>query len=307
MRFYSREDRFQYAVDSGLFGISDREKVFALLRENESVSEMYRGQLVSILRDTALDFAGDDRLRLEDAYVVLLPTEQLNARVFKAPSGRGVIVLNHAVILHVQLLVRTVLGFMTWHTEVPYSHDVSQEAFALAIIALARFVALGNWDALRGHQEALMPPNARGPDTQTIKWAELIEIFILLHEYGHLVHGHLEEGVEPSPLEGDLLEVPKRHQQEYVADAYAVQRLVKTNQEHLFPRDVAFIVGLVLRFFVFCERLYEPARPSTTHPTSEERWERVKEITNVAETPGAVASQLDSAFAAIERGMNLGR
>jgi len=128
-----------------------------------------------------------------------------------------------------------------------------------------------------------------------------MELFILLHEYGHVARGHLSAGrLRPAfnIAAGRLHEYTKSELQEFEADHYAVDKLMAFG---LRGSDAALVAGLVLKFFALCEHVSPviDGAHARTHPPSQDRWNRIRVQTGLSTFNGAFASNFDSAFATI--------
>lgn len=300
------EERFPVWVAEGAMGEDQIDSARSLHAELVSLKDGYHGQFIRALKDYALSMAGPDRPALEDIAVVMLPTGGLNARVFASPEGGTAVVLNHGVLISLQFIVRTLLAFITWHDEKPFCRDASQEDYAHALVGLARYVAGSDMRVFEKYGASLRFPSLSPFDQTTISLSVMTEIFMLLHEYGHLVLGHLKRPlivasrVEATPA---VAEFNQAQLDEFDADAYATTRMLEAVEGQMTASDVALAAGILLRFFSLCERLQgrDPPAATSSHPSAASRWERVKAATELARYRGSLASTLDGAFEEIER------
>lgn len=159
--------------------------------------------------------------------------------------------------------------------------DFSQQDFAWSLIVLASEVLYDD-DSLR--QRCI----ARGSDCKRINpksddWLAqatlIVNLFVLLHEYGHVALRHLESGTKRvfscNGVDASLLVA--RHAAEYEADAFATKTLLEGSSPH--DRQVTLsTVGVLLRFWDLVHAIGDKdgCRIPGTHPAAAERWRRIK-------------------------------
>jgi hypothetical protein len=296
---------FKALLALGLLQPNDRSAYAESKEELASLEKAYRGQFISELKKAALRITGDDEARLTAIPVGLLPTQELNACAVATPMHGAVILLNHGVIAQLMLVCRCAVAFVTWHSDEPFCRDAPQWAYARALIALARYVVTGDSRLLSEHLETLRFPSLSDYDKTTIAFTEMMELYILLHEYGHVIRGHLKESTLRTAFSGrlpDVMEYTKTEREEFEADEYAVTRLIQYGKNGgLRASDVAFSTGLVMKFFELCDNVESilGSLEPRTHPPASERWARIKNISRLSAFPGALAGSLDQAFQAI--------
>jgi hypothetical protein len=135
----------------------------------------------------------------------------------------------------------------------------------------------------------------------------MMEIFILLHEYGHVVCGHLKKGNVRHinfPGGADVVVYNKTQEQEFEADMFAFNKMSSAMlQEHGNARaklDIAMHIGILLKFFELCDSCRRPLELiSASHPPASERWKRIAEAAEAEKYPASVAANLDKAFSVI--------
>lgn len=123
--------------------------------------------------------------------VGIVPTRELNACTVRTPRGSHVILLDSGVFLILAMLFRAYMAFYTWNTLKPYCHDHSQAAFGRTILLLAEHCVTGDFGVL-ARIPTLQCPSLPDYDRAVSNFANLVEIFILLHEYGHAILRHLD-------------------------------------------------------------------------------------------------------------------
>jgi hypothetical protein len=290
------EERFQAAVAAGLWTDSDRADAYAAYDEVHLTGEVLSGPFAGALHESALAFTGQQRGRLASSLVILVPSPSFNGSVHRAPNGGDVVVVNHALIATLLLLVRCTIAVHDWNAAQPFCRDRSQSEYAAAIGGLANLVVSGDQRALAPHREALSFGSLSEFEQRSSQIAHLCELFILLHEFGHIVNGDLDA---PDVFSIGSDTTTANWEAEFKADAYAATRLLNGSRDQLEPNDVALFAGIVLKFFAICERIGH-GRPSSTHPPAPQRWERIKGHLGVQSTEVGLAANLDSMYAAIE-------
>ncbi len=280
-----------------------------LRREIANPRLAFRGQIINLLRDGALRILAPFQSQLSGIPLGPIPTRQLNACAVRTPRGGAVILLDHGVLLHVSMLVRSYLAFYTWHSETPYCRDHSQDEFAETILLLAESCATGRQLPLKRISTWNCPSLGDfDPTTETL--ASQIELLILLHEFGHVVLKHLHADHTAELRLHDQKSVPmytKSQNQEFEADQFAFEQMKSVGTGHVLPTDVAFSFGLLLKFFGLCESLSPARGPASqhTHPPASSRWDRVKSIAGVASQQETLAFRLDGAFDVLFKGAGL--
>jgi len=198
--------------------------------------------------------------------------------------------------MNLVLLVTWYQGFHSWHLGIPYCEDHTQIEFGKGIMSLAAFCATGEFKELRKASTltcpSLPPPSINEPTGLTVT---MIQAFVLLHEYGHVILGHL------NPSDTTLVEMTNKgaievynisQNQEFAADAFALQAFP-------FKLEAAYFAGLLFKFFQTSETFLSVH--STTHPPSSARWERIKQVAGVANHSDSLAFQLDETFQSINQ------
>ena len=226
-------EQFGILVSAGVYEPTQLSEYSTLSRETFSLDLAFRGRFIRTLQDMAFNVLGDDRRRVEGIPVGLLPTGELNACAIATPRGGAVILLDHGVIAQLAYLCRTALAFITWRSDQPFCRDSSQSAYAEALLGLARFTMTGDFIELTRHKQTLRFPSINDYDDTTTTFCVLMELFILLHEYGHVVRGHLSPGRVRPAFGGrfpGVEEYTKLHMEEFEADEYAVSQLLRAGE-----------------------------------------------------------------------------
>jgi|SRR5215204_2791038 len=258
------------------------------------------GLQVNEIKRAALTFLRDEATAVEGIPVGLLPSRELNAAAVRTPRNGAVILPNSLVFGVLPVLFFCYAALDSWETEDPVTTEISDLALADAILSLAAYCATSDPACLRG-----VPAVASygAEDEEMIEMAVMMECFILLHEYGHILKGHLSSdhitALEMDNGESQIAAFHTRWNHEYEADAFAVARMMATGTGTLRMSDVAVWPGLLLSFFGLVETValdLSPSQLPATHPPAQERWRRVATLVELESTPEAYATRFDYWF-----------
>jgi hypothetical protein len=291
----------QAYISEGSFTADQFDDLVSALRESTNPALYFRGKYIEFLRNVALSATGEYSDRLSGILVGCLPTRLLNAAAFRTPRDGAVIILDQGVILHLGVLARSYIAWRTWRTADPYCLDHSQDDFARTILLLAHFSATGNMKYL----EAITTwrcPSLPAHDELMEGFALGIEVFILLHEFGHVALNHLACAAATGLVIGQSSELSlftNSEKQEFEADEFAFRRYCRIRDR---PDDVALGCGLLFHFFHLCE-LIAPSLPfgPRTHPPALQRWEKIKGYVDWSQYPGSWANYIDREFSILNR------
>jgi hypothetical protein len=291
--------RARQAVAEGTFKEDQLNALIEAIEESINPLLYFRGKYIELLKSVALAMTNQYRNKLESVPVGCLPTRNLNAGAYSTPRGGAVILLDSGVILQLGLLVRAYFAYYTWNAPdhfaagTPYCRDHSRDAFGRTVQRLAAYSATGNLNQLR-QITTLDCPSLETFDPVVENFAMGIEIFIMLHEYGHIALNHLgtcsSVPVRLRP-EVELTLFTNSQIQEFQADEFAFRHY---SSSKLRPTDVAFCCGLLFHFFHLAELIRPPQ--TATHPPALSRWKKIKELTLLAEHPEGWANYLDDTF-----------
>jgi len=289
----------QKAIDAGEFGQDQFEELTGAIRESLAPSLYFRGAFIRQLKRAALQMLAPYSQQLENVPVGCVPTRLLNAGAYRTPRGGAVILLDSGVILQLGLLVRTFFSYYTWNAPdrfaagKPHCHDHSQASFGRTIQHLAAFSVTGEVQQLRAIT-TWNCPSLRTYD-QSVEFAAMgIELFIMLHEFGHVALGHLDGCSTmsvPTRLAGELTVYTNSQKQEFEADKFAFEHYCSSGMRRT---DIAFSCGLLFHLFHLAELIRPPK--ARTHPPALARWEKIKELTPLSAYPESWSNFLDEAF-----------
>ncbi len=274
-------------VARGIANESNLESLRKLSRENLDPKEAFRGAFINTLCEMALAVlkrSGQEK-GLESIPVGLVDAWDVNAHAIGRPDGGPVIVLNRGLLLNLQLIAHFTIALETWHSETPYRRDFPQGDYATFLIILAQYCVSGEAGILQQIPvDAFASVEIGG---MPHLFATMMEIIILLHEYGHVKLGHID----------DERAAESAHDDEFAADMFAFKALAVMVGDGAKPTDIALAFGMLFKFFGLMS-LFSGVE-NDDHPTGDERWDRIKIEVDSEDFKDTLAGQLDDCFAAL--------
>lgn len=220
-----------------------------------------------------------------------LPTGQVNARVIKIPSnGDFVVVFESGFFTFANLLAKATIKAMpfigTENDKLSFSTDWDGSV---------------NSDALRRFQEVIIAyllhgqPNAAPPYLIDYPHQRLtnilrnsMELFVIGHEYGHVIGGHFSTGQKTSAflIGNEVNEIIYSWQQEFEADAWGLQLMLHAMMKKGHDLSLSFWGA---DFFFSCIDVVERStsiirtgelknQPLGSHPPAKARREALRKV-----------------------------
>jgi hypothetical protein len=203
----------------------------------------------------------------------VLPTNDFNAAAVRTDAGLRVVVLNTGVVAYMSQVINSFLATFTTPTTAPLWSP--QEAH-LNIVQWT--VAMTTGKATLGIGKA---PSFKDPQLiqASGNLGDTARIFILGHEYGHLILGHLDDthikvkqlipGLNNFPVEYFV----KQPVQEYAADEKGVELCLEwCKATHGGQYQVVFIAVVLTYHMLRLMELFSPSPPDElTHPLTSSR------------------------------------
>lgn len=275
-------------------------KMASYEKEYSSPEASFRGAFIEALKDWTLFLLGPaESAKLRPIPVCFLPTRDLNACAIRTPKNGAIVLMDSGAVMVMVELVTAFLPIYAFYDKYTDCQDGVWVNFAERIIILAQYCVRRDFrylGLLSSRKMAHLEPR-----TETTEPAgQLIlglEGFLLMHEYGHITLNHLDPNNTNSLQFGDeTLHVYNRSQlEEFEADSYAVRRLSTATSKP----EAAFFAGLMFNFLRLCEKFGHGG--SSTHPASEDRWTRIKKLTDLDSYEDSPAFGLDRTFARITK------
>jgi hypothetical protein len=217
--------------------------------------------------------------QIADVPVGTLPTNDFNAAAIKTDIGDRVIVLNTGTIAFMSEVLNSFLGTLPTQYSAPLW--TKQDAI-FRIIQWTTAVSTGT--AKFGISKT---PTFTNPDLMGASGSigDNARVFMLAHEYGHFIKGHLNDANTKSKLLVPDNKLPaiefyiKDHEQEFEADLKGCELCIEwCKKTHKNGHQIAFF-AIIFTFHLL--KLVEIAGTSTdgelTHPPSDSRRKRFEE------------------------------
>jgi hypothetical protein len=218
--------------------------------------------------------------KVPTAYVALFPTGSHHAEAM-AVDGGILILVNSGLMNLVYRLAKIHFASASYGTGKPLIDDV-QSAVALGELLTAHTVGGSSFLARE------LPPLDRSRLEIATKLTTLAEAFVIAHEYAHALAGHLDPSRTRVAVDTPAGRIPlyqQAQEDEFDADRLALEIIGPALRMPDSPRGEAVALSAVLLFFFVdhvvgrLRRLRDEARPTaTTHPSTEERYERVRRL-----------------------------
>ena len=248
-----------------------------------------RGARVQFLRNRALKMTGTHAQKLSGIPVGRVPLRNAKAAAIRSPSGGAVVLLNGGLELQLEYFITCWEAMRTRcppaPTEIP-SREAQEALVGIGmIVSDAEIVPAERqektpflYSLLAGKNDAYF---------SSLLHVNHAEIFVLLHEYGHIVLGH-HATCEVSELhlgrDVSVQQFNYSQECEFAADEFACDALSKA-----FGGDptklIIYTVGISFLFMYFELRdiwkSVDYSSEGRTHPPPAERWARICELLKV--------------------------
>lgn len=240
----------------------DPSSLLSLLEENRTDAAV-EGRFASALRAAVMGVLERAAIPSPDFRLVLLPSLETTAGTRRL-AGETVVTINFALILNLLIWWKATMSIYGNGIREPFCTCRDNRDHALSLLRVAQTVDRGDIRPLAG---AVLACDCRAVwDRPLSAMTELSELFVLLHEIGHIHNGDLEpsSGAETSRADD-------AHRREYDADRFAIDTLVAAGAQDSDAR-LAAAVFLKLLEFVECLPSHEA---SATHPPARDRFDRM--------------------------------
>ena len=242
------------------------------------------------IREEAAKYLHPQEQHLLKIPLGFLHTEELNACAVQTPRGNAIILFDIGVTLHLQFLGRCIMSLATYGSPTPFCRDHEPADFIDTIFLLASYATSYN-DRYLEKIRTWNCPSLGEWDLTSATFASIADMFVALHEFGHIALGHLDS--KNVMQKGTMTVYGKRHEQEFEADIFGFDRLVKKDT----TAAPIIAVQTLFRFFDLCEHIrYGASHTSTTHPASQERWEKLEARVKMSPDGQEYAKRVDMFF-----------
>jgi len=263
-----------------------RETYLNILLDQHDPRKMFQGNNIERIKKKAIDKLNFEESELHKTPVGIFSTHELNACAIRTPSGTAVIALYISLWFYLKSSFFCVLAIALRNSETPLGEHHSDETYAINLLQMAEAAKKGIqlivMTKTGEHSIADCVGPSASPDYRVV--ASLVEslTFILLHEYGHIFHGHLNSELIRMKVCGEnKIEIYlTSHEQEYEADCFAIKRILESKKDSEEMKSLSlFSISMLFHFFDLCES-ERSKEIMGSHPPS---LNRLKKIINVAE------------------------
>lgn len=271
-------------IAEGIIDSKDRDQYLDIQLANMDPMRVFQSDALNFVRNRALNCVGSERPLLEHVPVGALSALELNAFAIRTPRGGAAVSLNGNLWAFLKIIDYCAFAMIFRESPAVIGSHHSDEAYVQNILlVIATIRVAGFFVAYTDGKYSIA--DCIGPAARPDKTFALILItqltFILLHEYGHIYHGHLNTNLMRHVSAGtaELDVYLTSHQQEFEADEFAVRRLLFSPQGE--GERQLYVMAMAMLFLLFdaCEEKNgDDKRLLGTHPASIDRLEKICKI-----------------------------
>ncbi|MCK9293902.1 MAG: hypothetical protein M0P70_02365 [Desulfobulbaceae bacterium] len=240
----------------------------------------FQGSALTSLKSRTLAYLAGEEAVFEVVPVGMLSIPEMNAFAIRTPRGGAAIALYSGLWLFLKIAFYALLAIMYRKTEYSIGAHHSNETYAANLYSVVNAMKSGSiiiMTTTGEHSIADCVGDGAWPEQMVAQNIQYALSFILLHEFGHIHHGHLDINLTRRMSAGkrDVDIYLTSHKQEFEADEFAVRRILLKGERNLV-HNVLHMTSITMLFLLFdlCE---DDNFPETlgTHPKSKRRLERV--------------------------------
>ena len=272
-------------IEKGIINQKDRKRYIDFYREQLYSESAFQGGVLKSLKAKSLLFLEKDVAKYEAIPVGILSICEMNAFAIRTPRGGCAIALYKSLWAYLKIAFYSLLAIIYRKSPRSIGTHHTNETYAINFYSVVNAIKSGSLIVMLKdgeHSIADVVGDASRPDHFVAQNMDFALTFILLHEYGHIYHGHLDENLtRRMSSEGENIDIYlTSHEQEYEADEFAARKLFRKGEEHLI-HNVCYILAITLLFllFDFCED-DDSSRILGTHPSSVNRLKRIYAVCN---------------------------
>jgi hypothetical protein len=251
-------------------------------------TELRNGR-VQALREHALEMIGTEAQPLLGVPVGRVPLASLNAAAIRSPSGGAVILLHAGLELQLEYFITCWEALRTRCPPAPTERPSREAEEALVGIGMIASDAPIDPAKLRVNAPFLFSLLSGEHDAYYFSLLHVYhaELFVLLHEYGHIALGHhVGAGTHALHLGHDtsVERFTYDQEREFAADAFACGVLARVHRGD--PGTLTWKVICIGFLFMYLElsdtwNAVDYTSDGRTHPSPAERWARVCDLLTV--------------------------
>ena len=251
-------DAVDEQIKNGIIDVSERQRYLDIQLEGLDPSKVFQNDVLRRLRSSVLSLlVGTDGARMETVPVGILSVYEMNAFAIRTPRGGEAVALNAGLWSYLKVGVYCVLAMMFRKTKDGFGKHHPDETYALNLFRLVELMKAGGGliTMVRNGDCSIadcVGPSAR-PEPFVVNTMKRAFTFILLHEFGHISHGHLNVDLTRRAKIGFGEKVDiylTSHNQEYEADEFATQCIITKYKEDEVG-SAAFWLSISILFFSF--------------------------------------------------------
>lgn len=247
-----------------------------------------RNERIQNLRERALEMMGTEAQPLLRVPVGRVPLASLNAAAIRSPSGGAVILLHAGLELQLEYFITCWEAMRTRCPPAP-TERLSREAEE-ALIGIGMVVSESTIDPakLRENAPFLFSLLSGENDAYFRSLLHVLhaEVFVLLHEYGHIALGH-HTAAATHELHLGQVSVERftyDQEREFAADKFACDVLARAHRgdsSNLIYKVVS--IGFLFMYFELMDiwKSVDYSSEGQTHPPPAERWGRICDLLKV--------------------------
>jgi hypothetical protein len=268
-------------IAEGIIEPKDKDQYLEIQLASIDPVRTFQNDALNRIRAQALNFLGSERSLLERVPVGALSTLELNAFAIRTPRGGAAVSLNGNLWAFLKAIDYCAFATIFRGSPAAIGSHHSDEVYVQNLLLVIQTIRMeGIFVAPTEGKYSIsdcIGPAARSDGIIALLMTTQLT-FILLHEYGHIYHGHLDANLIRRVLTGaaDLDVYLTSHQQEFEADEFAVRRLLCSSQDEGERQFYVMAVAMLFHLFDACEEKNgNDERLLGTHPASVDRLEKI--------------------------------
>jgi hypothetical protein len=264
-----------------------------------SVEDITNNTYMLGIADLFFQWHPEFQSQLMEVLIIVLPGTLWNGYAWKLPSGRPLVVLDYGVTAITRQVASLCWDFVL---SVQAHSQRRQDECVEGLLRAAHFVRTN--DPIQFMKAHALAKDAMNPAHWLNNTCGLMAMFVLAHEFGHVVLSHAEQLADKGNKIGGKPGYEFQRELELEADNWAVARLFPSYSRHLNVAVTASMFAMMCRFFRLVDLVPEP-RVITSHPSWADRWKRIKLFHFTSPYAAAAANTIDPYFETIEAQVDL--